>query len=66
MFTALAVETFALPPQERDRSERGVLDSPTRNRLSDLSEEACVGACPNDYKTLILYYFCSDDQGARY
>ena len=28
MLTALAVEAFALPTQERDRSERGVLDKP--------------------------------------
>jgi len=29
MLTALAVEAFALAQQEGDRSERGVLDSPT-------------------------------------
>ncbi len=28
MLTALAVEAFALPKQERDRSESGVLDKP--------------------------------------
>jgi len=34
IFTALAVERFALTKQDGDRSERGVLDSPTPNKKS--------------------------------
>lgn len=40
MFTALAVDTFALPPQDRDRSDSGVLDSPTLSAALALQPKA--------------------------
>jgi len=44
IFTAVAVERFALAKQERDRSEREVMDSPTLLLLRSKKEE---GARPN-------------------
>ncbi len=64
MLTALAVEAFALPTQERDRSECGVLEKPdpsfpaslgdTRGtpnilfRLNNSLKQSCTNAVRND------------------